>query len=836
MFSKAISCIRGSAVLRWSIIVTFWLILLGIALFPFLFQGRMFIDADTTLQFYPFYYFYKQAVTEGASFLWNPTIFLGFPTYLSQTGGFLDPLNWALFHVPVDAISIYHARLIIDFLLALYLSYLVGRELGRTHLASLLIGLGYLVAFNWRYLSNVLIVNGLFLMPLLAYSGIRMYRATRESERWRWAVIAGLGIGWSFLAGNAQFTVQATFLFGILFISAFFFVKPSRSLTDYVRYAAYGIAVLVCAVLVALPQILPSLKFTEFTVRSDGIDYKDAIHKVTEPGDVILFAFPDYLYFPYVSGGRKPLYIGALLFLLALVGMRQLFLLKQKGNDSRTTYLKIFLGLFLFSFIASLKWSPIFYFMLKLPVFELFRFPYRWMYLGIWFLCVLGAYGFDVITSHARDLRSTWLVRVVAMVYGTILAFILALNILSANVWRGLLVVPQLVFEHTLHGIGPFTKDIEHYRTAFIVGVDAWQSFVSLAEIRFLVPFSLLVASLGILSAVIYGRLSITLFRYVAFAISVVTFVLTFVVQWSYSVPRSLMNEHAQLLDRSIQAADFALYRTFPFMLSDSISQYMPPTYQLSREQVVAIAEMQFVTGWPNLNVYDQRIMSVDGYDVFVPVDLMQSLGLMGSTHGGLEKTMTLPSQEKVQRLVGHLDVIGMLSGKYIVSGVPLTSQSLILRATTSASHLGGVIHVYENMNALPRWYLAPAVVSYPHTGLTSIIEDTSAREFSKRTYLDCDSCETQRKPASSDRVVLTANTLAQYEFNVEVSQPRWMIFNESNLPGWEVRIDGELANITRANGMVMATLVPAGTHAVVWEYRGILGEATLFEKLGIFK
>lgn len=834
MFSKIVSRVRERAVLRRGVIVAFWTLLLGVALFPFLFLGRLFIDSDTTMQFYPFFFFYHEAIQNGWSFLWNPSIFLGFPTYLSQTGGFLDPLNWVLFHLPLHALDLYHVRLYIDLFLALAFSYMAGRELNRTRLASLLIGMGYIIAFNWRYLSNILIVNGLFLIPFLIYASLRLFRATKEWERWLWVLLSGAAIGWSFLSGNAQFTVEGTFLFGLFFMSYFFLVwDGQKEIIALIRWGGYGLAVLGVAFLVALPQIMPSLEFTPLTVRAGGVAYEDAIHKVTEPGDVILFTFPDYLYFPYVSGGRKPLYIGTLLFLLALVGMREVCKRNSIAPERRERNLmRIMMGLFAFSFLASLKWSPIFYIMLKLPVFELFRFPYRWMYLGIWFLCALGAYGFDVLYGNAKELRSSFLTRGVVALYGTIATWILALNILGDWFWDSVAIVFNIFFTRTLHGHGPFVKDVGHYQDAFSRGIDAWREFVSLGDISFAVPFAIFLASFMLIGLVVYEKVSRAWFRNAAFALAVVTFLTVFIVQWPYSVPRTLTHAHAQLLDSTVAPGELDVYRTFPFMLAQSLS--FPPTYRLTRDQIVAIAEMQYVTGWPDMHVYDTRATSVDGYDVFVPVDYITALGAIGSTHGG--QTEVVPYNENIGRLTSNLDILGMLTGKYIISGVPLSDKNLTLRATTSASHLGGEIGVYENAYALPRWYFAKKVIEKPHHSLSELLDDPSARSFMRQTYLDCLQCAVSGASSRGDSVSLTSRTFTRYEFETYAKAPQWLIFSESYLPGWELHIDGVPADITRANGMLMAAYILGGEHTVVWEYRGILGEATLFEKLHIFK
>ncbi len=816
-------------------LIAFWFFLVGLALAPFLFGGRLFSEGDAILYYYPVFDFYHQTIAQSVSFLWNPSIFLGLPIYLSQSAGFFDPLNWMLFHLPT--FTAYHLRLAIDLFLVLAFSYGAGRQFGLTRLSSLLIGMGYIVAFNWRYLSNVVISNSLFLLPFLFYAGLRLFKATREWERWAWIVAMGAAVGWSFISGYAQFVVYSLFVFGIFYAYYFFFILPGeKNLKNMARWAGYGLSVVAIGFVIGLPQILPALEFTPLTVRSEGVAYEVATYKTTEPGDVILAVFPDYLYFPYVSSGRKPLYVGVLLFVLALVGIREALRSRKKEPVTRERkMMRVLLALLAFCFVVSLKWSPVFYLMQKLPVFELFRFPYRWMYIGAWFLAVLGAYGFDTFYNRKEELRHSWLMHIVAWVGGGIVAGVLLLNFAGAWFWSVAAKVGAKVFNYTLYGHGPFIKEASHYQEAFIRGIDAWRGFLSLGELKFAAPFFILVAAGGLMYWTLRRNLPEQQFRTFGFVLSVVTFLAVFMVQWPYSVPATVAQTHSVLLDRTFSDKELTEYRTFPFLLGSSLSSLVPPTYQITQDQIVANAEMQFATGWPNMHMYDGREVSVDGYDVFAPADLVAVLGRVGSTHGGEEETKVLPQAEVVQRLLNGLDIIGMLSGKFIVSGVPLVSPSLTLRTTWPVSHLGGEVYVYENSRALPRWYFAHKIISHPHTTLIGLLETVDVRTFAQQTYLDCISCVAVETPNKKDTLVAMVSEPATKEFLTNTTSAQWLVFNESFLPGWEASIDGIEVPIMRANGMGMAVLVPKGDRSVTFEYLGVLQEGKLLKMLRVY-
>ena len=55
--------------------------------------------------------------------------------------------------------------------------------------------------------------------------------------------------------------------------------------------------------------------------------------------------------------------------------------------------------------------------------------------------------------------------------------------------------------------------------------------------------------------------------------------------------------------------------------------------------------------------------------------------------------------------------------------------------------------------------------------------------------------------------------------FRVDAPEPGWVVVNEAYYPGWVAEVDGRPAPIERANGLVRALPVPAGTHAVTMRF-----------------
>lgn len=813
-------------------ILFLFILIIGVSIAPFLFGERFIFssDSDALFYYYPAFSFYGEALQSGQSFLWNPLLFSGFPMYLSQSAGFFDPVNYVLFKF-LPFIYGYNFRFALDIFLVVIFSYFAGRVLGISRPASVLIGFSWLLAFNWRFLTNLLISNSLFLLPFLIFIFTKLIENHRR--RLFWSSIAGLGIGWAFLSGNAQFNVYSITLVFLYAIMYYFLVYcGQKSVKDFLFLFLYLILAVIIGFAVGSPQILPALKFTPLTVREGGLDYASALDKVLNFRDFILFLLPDFLYFPYISAGRKPLYIGALLFLLAFISIFYIF--NSDGSDKkRKRIISTFLILFSFAFLTSFKWSPIFYLLHKLPVFEFFRYPYRWMYLGSWFLVILGALSLDLIRSFdINKYLKNFYITIFSFV-GVFDIFIIALNFFSRSFWLKIAAVTNSLFSGFLYGRFGFVKDLSHYKEAIIYGIDAWREFVSLFSVEFAIPFLILNIAVILMVIYLFKRLSADRFIITSMVFSILTFISIFILQWPGAIPAGqAVNLQKGFFYKYISANDRLNYRFLPFMVEYGFSKAVPPQFKLSFKEESALTNFQFASGLQNMNFYS-GVSSIDGYDPFVPKNLLNALADIGSVYSAGDLTRNLSETQKTERLIKNLDVIGMMAGKYIISGIELNSGSLKLLGKESVTEYNAPIFVYENLKAGPKFYLAGNVVSAPGRSLAELIGDAN-RDFSRYAYLDCVDCGGADLPAGAVDVLSYKNGYINLGVNADADA--WLIISESFLPGWAADIDGRPVTIIRANGLYMAVKVPAGFHKITLEYNGIMDELKILRNLHIIK
>ncbi len=129
-------------------------------------------------------------------------------------------------------------------------------------------------------------------------------------------------------------------------------------------------------------------------------------------------------------------------------------------------------------------------------------------------------------------------------------------------------------------------------------------------------------------------------------------------------------------------------------------------------------------------------------------------------------------------------------------------------------------LRVARNADALPRAYVVEGhrVVSNAEALARAARGDF---DFRRAVLLESQ----PPRPAPSDPAPLRAARIAAYapeRVEVEAESPRGglLVLSDSWFPGWEARVDGELAPILRANGVYRAVAVAPGRHHVVFQYR----------------
>ncbi len=781
-------------------------------------------DHDTAMYYYPILDFYAKALQSGQSFLWIPGMFSGFPVYVSQTGGFFDPLNILIYSF-FDGFQGTHIRLFIDFVATCTLSYLAARSFGISRIASALVGPSFLIAFHLRYLSNPVIANTLFVVPLLIYAANGLLVGSMR----RGVVVSmvALGVGITFLSGYTQIVVYAlltTAIYVMIRIALFRLDWTLVSLSK--KGVTYGVGILI-GVCIGLPFIVPASIFLPLTARAEPPTYEQSTLKVTEYGDLALFAVPDHFYIPYITPGKKPLFVGAIWFFLALatiVFSIRLLLDKLKSvSRSEAEIIAISLTA-LIVLVLSVRYSPLYYVVAKLPVLGQFRFPYRFMFVGAFLFALLGAIGFDRIKIFIEDRIVRYVLEGWASICALMVAGIVSINMIGVS--GGVLlasVMQNLAVRSGVYGLLGMEKGDAHYADALLRALEAVRELLSLKDMAILLPLLTLFFAVCLVTGYVFQILKEEYFKKGVIALTVFTVIVIPVLRYRSYVPVSEAGTAPHMALSFAAPEDLTLYRMYSFVPWAAVGAAIPPQFKLSSEEEKAVTQHSVLGGVPNYFLY-HTLGSVDGYDQFVTLDTLAAIEQIGGELFAGYGAGTV--EERTENLLNHLDVLSMMGGKYIISGVELTHPRLQLLSRQMYTTLNIPLFLYEN-EAFPKFYFAKGVISQPHASFRELTSNSVS--FEKDTYLDCDTCS---EVARNTTVLPLRIENGFYELSASTTNPGYLVLSESYIKGWRAYIDGESVDITRANGLYMAVKVPEGQHTIRFEFGGLLNELRILQKL----
>jgi hypothetical protein len=132
-----------------------------------------------------------------------------------------------------------------------------------------------------------------------------------------------------------------------------------------------------------------------------------------------------------------------------------------------------------------------------------------------------------------------------------------------------------------------------------------------------------------------------------------------------------------------------------------------------------------------------------------------------------------------------------------------------------------GPFRLFEREEVLPRAYLSERIqlVATPEEALR-IVSGPSFDPW-REVVIEGDGPTSPGRPATP----IVPARIVSYEpervvVDVVAERPGHLVLTDSDYPGWEARVDGELIEIERANGLFRAVPVDPGQHQVVFEFR----------------
>jgi hypothetical protein len=424
---------------RRDIIAVVLLAVLVLAVFWRAVLGGVFYFGDIFQLHYPLRSVYARELRRLSLPLWTTDVLAGYPLLAEGQLGALYPPNLilhTLLPVPI-ALDLF---ILGHFVWAALGAYAFGRRIRLYPRAALCAGLIYaLGGFMVAHLNHVNIVACAAWLPWMFLLTDRLLANEVPPHAGRDAVWLSLVIGLEFLAGHAQIAVLS--LLAVMAYGLYLAVvvrPPTKAAALFGLSVALGVAL-------SGAQLLPSYELTRLSVRSEGLDPEFFTSFSLHPLYIINLLWPFVLGNPYPNASVELVaYVGWLPLLLALAAPLAL----RRGIQAAFRPAKrtrFFLGMAIIAVLLALgRWNPVYMALLRLPVFQWFRVPARYLYLFSFSAAMLAGVGLDVLLNRIRDLDYTledqrgWLVILATAVLALLAAWLVPNADALVGIWSWL--------------------------------------------------------------------------------------------------------------------------------------------------------------------------------------------------------------------------------------------------------------------------------------------------------------------------------------------------------------------------------------------------------------
>lgn len=360
---------------------------------------------DAYSYFYPYWHMALTSLQDGRFPLWNDLIFTGAPFMANSQVGLFYPPNWPLWLIFDAAPTATKASVLL---------HLIWAGLGTYTLLRIPLKLSNWAAFSGAalfvvggqltgHIEQINQLQGLAWLPWLFF----LLMMTRQNTRLYTGLLAG-ALALQVLTGHTQ-TVFISMV-GLGVMALWWIIRDTRQQSTLHRVIPLAVIIGAgsFALLLTLPQLFPTVELSSLSNRSGGLTFNEVISFSLHPalmGRALLPGYDIALHNEYLAT------IGIAGLALAIIGG---WASLKKGPVWQSWVIITGVGLLL----ALGGWTPIYWVLGRLPGFNLFRVPARWL--------ILWALGGSVLAAQAVHLLQTGDIRIPRwLVGGIILAALL---------------------------------------------------------------------------------------------------------------------------------------------------------------------------------------------------------------------------------------------------------------------------------------------------------------------------------------------------------------------------------------------------------------------------
>jgi hypothetical protein len=744
-----------------------FLILPFLAFPELIFSHHTLYWTDLSWIHFPRHIFAAEEWLAGRVPLWDPYEDTGIPLLAESQVGVLYPLS-VLFLTSLSPSLELSLFILIHFPLAAFFTFILARSLGQEPAAATIAGLAFgFGGFLMAQIPNLNIMTGTVWLPLILYAVIQ---ATRRRS-WPAAMLAGLPVALQIFTAQPQvvfYTLVVVSSYGLYRISADFVYGDNRRKRN-VRYALctallVSIAVL-SGLLLAAPQLLPTLELQQLSVRSTerGLDF---LTKNSLPPVMALNLLLPSIFGNNVVGfkGGDPFqevfsYVGLIPLLLVC------FCWRQRDQKDAPFFFLLLIGAVLMTLG---RYTPLYEAVIQhLPGFDLFRIPSRWLMVVCLAVAILAGYGLQGMQRKGlfnSALLGLWLAGLV-IITTLGLAWLFRAELLAWSSTHLDEVSARLAATFLDHG---FRLDPIYQEQRLLGGMFGLR-----------IPVVLLITNI-IFALGLFTLLARQYLTHRAFAMMVISVTAIDLVAaggttinpikpagwwWQLSGGAQYVLDHTQEM------------RVFPLGMGSEeatvshLGQYFPSVYHIHS------------AGGHGSSLRIAR------YDTFLhKADPVQAIQVIGAR---------------------HLLTLGQM-GADVAATYPLVYSD-----ETS--------FVYENPHPLPRAFIVHQAIQVESPAEALAQFQIRSIDPHHTVILEANTEAPRLSPVISTAPGMAKITAEQphlIEIEANLAEAGYLVLLDTYYPGWIATDNGDTTPIYRANYIGRAVFLPAGDHTVRFEYR----------------
>lgn len=369
---------------------------------------------DTVTIYYPFFKFAAESLHKLNWPFWSKNIGLGYPLYAEGQIGFFNPIN-IFTNLFFNYLTAFNIQIVIYVFIAQIGCLYLMEELNLKTMAGFYMGITFpfVPVLVMNFMQPVLIYP-IYFLPIILFSLIKILKRQTFLNYLFFSFLLFFQL---LISHYQSFFMSFIFLF-IFIVFYFFYIRKDNK--EKIRIIFIFLLSYLTAFFLAGFQMIPAI---EFFINSDRFNQNTGV--IFDQN----FTFKHLLtlFNPYYFGDPK---IGSydfnsvhpwegILFIFYTPLFFLFIALFFAKNIKKNKFFFILLLSFLILILITLgKNSPL-YFIFSLPIFSSFKFPSRFIFVGIYLLVLLSVFGFDFCLKHIKNIKIKYafLILIISLIF-----------------------------------------------------------------------------------------------------------------------------------------------------------------------------------------------------------------------------------------------------------------------------------------------------------------------------------------------------------------------------------------------------------------------------------